>query len=116
MIRSMFEDLHAKTPQVDRLGQLIRFEGSNWNWCYLEKHCGTANLPNSGATEAGAFRETHKYGYLGGIHFVNYIQNYLDIFVNGVKLANGEYTADNGSSIYFAEELLEEIPLGATCV
>jgi len=63
--------------------------------------------PNSGETEAGAFRETHKHVALPQQRyiFVDYMPNYLDIFVNGVKLADGEYTADNGSSIYFAEEL-----------
>ena len=63
--------------------------------------------PNSGATEAGAFRETHKYVALPQQRyiFVDYMPNYLDIFVNGVKLAEGEYTATDGHSIYFSEEL-----------
>ena len=39
--------------------------------------------PNSGATEAGAFRETHKYVVLPQQRyiFVDYMPNYLDIFV-----------------------------------
>ena len=67
----------------------------------------TNPAPNTGSTEAGAFRETHKYTALPQQRyiFVDYMPDYIDIFVNGVKLTDDEYTADNGNSIYFAEEL-----------
>ena len=100
--------LHAgntASGSVGTINQVLVSTGIGVTWKNI---AGLTNpSPNSGATEAGAFRETHKYVALPQQRyiFVDYMPNYLDIFVNGVKLADGEYTADNGSSIYFAEEL-----------
>ena len=100
--------LHAgntASGSVGTINQVLVSTGIGVTWKNI---AGLTNPPpNSGATEAGAFRETHKYVALPQQRyiFVDYMPNYLDIFVNGVKLADGEYTADNGSSIYFAEEL-----------
>ena len=100
--------LHAgntASGSVGTINQVLVSTGIGVTWKNI---AGLTNPPpNSGATEAGAFRETHKYAALPQQRyiFVDYMPNYLDIFVNGVKLADGEYTADNGNSIYFAEEL-----------
>jgi len=100
--------LHAgntASGSVGTINQVLVSTGIGVTWKNI---AGLTNPPpNSGATEAGAFRETHNHVALPQQRyiFVDYMPNYLDIFVNGVKLADGEYTADNGSSIYFAEEL-----------
>lgn len=100
--------LHAgntASGSVGTINQVLVSTGIGVTWKNI---AGLTNpSPNSGATEAGAFRETHKYVALPQQRyiFVDYMPNYLDIFVNGVKLAEGEYTATDGHSIYFSEEL-----------
>ena len=100
--------LHAgntASGSVGTINQVLVSTGIGVTWKNI---AGLTNPPpNSGATEAGAFRETHKYVALPQQRyiFVDYMPNYLDIFVNGVKLADGEYTATDGHSIYFSEEL-----------
>ena len=100
--------LHAgntASGSVGTINQVLVSTGIGVTWKNI---AGLTNPPpNSGATEAGAFRETHKHVALPQQRyiFVDYMPDYLDIFVNGVKLTDGEYTADNGNSIYFAEEL-----------
>ena len=100
--------LHAGNTangSVGTINQVLVSTGTGVEWKSI---AGLANTsPNTGATESGAFRETHKYVALPQQRYIfeEYLPNYLDIFVNGVKLTDGEYTADNGTSIYFAEEL-----------
>ena len=100
--------LHAgntASGSVGTINQVLVSTGIGVTWKNI---AGLTNPPpNSGSTEAGAFRETHKYAALPQQRyiFVDYMPNYLDIFVNGVKLAEGEYTATDGHSIYFSEEL-----------
>ena len=100
--------LHAgntASGSVGTINQVLVSTGIGVTWKNI---AGLTNPPpNSGATEAGAFRETHKHVALPQQRyiFVDYMPNYLDIFVNGVKLADGEYTATDGHSIYFSEEL-----------
>ena len=38
---------------------------------------------------------------------VNYTVGYLDVYLNGSKLDNSEYTATNGTSVTFIEDLIE---------
>ncbi len=38
---------------------------------------------------------------------VNYTVGYLDVYLNGSKLDNSEYTATNGTSVIFIEDLIE---------
>ena len=100
--------LHAgntASGSVGTINQVLVSTGIGVTWKNI---AGLTNpAPNTGSTEAGAFRETHKYTALPQQRyiFVDYMPDYIDIFVNGVKLTDDEYTADNGNSIYFAEEL-----------
>ena len=100
--------LHAgntTSGSVGTINQVLVSTGTGVEWKSI---AGLANTtPNNGATEAGAFRETYKHVALPQQRYIfeEYMPNYLDIFVNGVKLTDGEYTADNGTSIYFSEEL-----------
>ena len=101
--------LHAgntASGSVGTINQVLVSTGIGVTWKNI---AGLTNpAPNTGSTEAGAFRETHKYTALPQQRyiFVDYMPDYIDIFVNGVKLTDDEYTADNANSIYFAEELL----------
>ena len=100
--------LHAgntASGSVGTINQVLVSTGIGVTWKNI---AGLTNpAPNTGSTEAGAVRETHKYTALPQQRyiFVDYMPDYIDIFVNGVKLTDDEYTADNGNSIYFAEEL-----------
>ena len=102
--------LHAgntASGSVGTINQVLVSTGIGVTWKNI---AGLTNpAPNTGSTEAGAFRETHKYTALPQQRyiFVDYMPDYIDIFVNGVKLTDDEYTADNGNSIYFAEELFD---------
>ena len=100
--------LHAgntASGSVGTINQVLVSTGIGVTWKNI---AGLTNpAPNTGTIEAGSFRETHKYTALPQQRyiFVDYMPDYIDIFVNGVKLTDDEYTADNGNSIYFAEEL-----------
>ena len=97
--------LHAgntASGSVGTINQVLVSTGIGVTWKNI---AGLTNpAPNTGATEAGAFRETHKYTALPQQRyiFVDYMPDYIDIFVNGVKLTDDEYTADNGNSIYLS--------------
>lgn len=69
----------------------------------------TAELPPSNIADASFFREIKKFSATVGQRYIftQYHPEYLDIFVNGVKLWDTEYVANDGSSILFTESLFE---------
>ena len=70
----------------------------------------TAELPSSDIADANFFREIKKFSATEGQRYIftQYHPEYLDIFVNGVKLWDTEYIANDGSSILFTESLFAD--------
>lgn len=70
----------------------------------------TNELPGSDIADANFFREIKKFSATVGQRYIftQYNPDYLDIFVNGVKLWDTEYIANDGSSILFTESLFED--------
>lgn len=70
----------------------------------------TNDLPTSDINNANFFREIKKFSATEGQRYIftQYHPEYLDIFVNGVKLWDTEYIANDGSSILFTESLFAD--------
>jgi len=70
----------------------------------------TNDLPGSDINDANFFREIKKFSASAGQRYIftQYQPEYLDIYVNGVKIWDTEYIANDGTSILFTESLFED--------